>query len=485
MSQNGPVSMIMTSTMEQVISQAVTSNGTNNEQAPTSSHEQSLTHPTEAEASSNPSAQHSAAETPVRRGPGRPKGSGKKGRDPIAILEGRRPVGRPRKDGLPAGSFLPTKERKSAGRPRKSAPGAIGTNTMQSSTGQFRHAPYERNAPNSVQNFFSTPPQANGPAPWQAVYSSLGGGGKQSVVPPMASLQGDLVNPLDPELEKADWSSIVHSKPNSFMRVLLASLTSSSLLPVSGLSVEDAFRSHLVSLTPKDGDLGSIPSLYSIMKTFWLPSSPAYFSLTASASTTRIPSEHRFLYWDPQPLVFNGISCPTCSAPLTNRGRIGSGPIKIYDLGKPFYIIGCEYHCTSASCTHNGTTEGRKFASTDTRILRSLPDALRNEFPARLLQGDQGVGGDLGSGSHVWNWQALGVSVALYKMVKECLKAGLARDAILGVIHGVQYGAPDDVWNREEEEEDAEHDEEQPQDKTVANHISVNIPFPSITVYSN
>lgn len=61
-------------------------------------------------------------ETPVKRKPGRPKGSGKK------QLEGgepriKRPVGRPRKDGLPAGSVGPKK----VGRPRKRAPGDFAT----------------------------------------------------------------------------------------------------------------------------------------------------------------------------------------------------------------------------------------------------------------------------------------------------------------------------------------------------------------------
>lgn len=86
--------------------------------------------------------------TPAKRPRGRPKGSGKKQRleaelakNPDAAaaaaiasavigaqpeVKVRRPVGRPRKDGLPAGSLLPPREKKPMGRPRKSAPAAMG-----------------------------------------------------------------------------------------------------------------------------------------------------------------------------------------------------------------------------------------------------------------------------------------------------------------------------------------------------------------------
>lgn len=60
-------------------------------------------------------------EVPVKRKPGRPKGSGKKQLDPNAEVKPKRPVGRPRKDGLPAGSVGP----KRPGRPRKRPPGSF------------------------------------------------------------------------------------------------------------------------------------------------------------------------------------------------------------------------------------------------------------------------------------------------------------------------------------------------------------------------
>lgn len=82
--------------------------------------------------------------TPVKRPRGRPKGSGKKQRLEAETSEVkiRRPVGRPRKDGLPAGSLLPPKEKRPAGRPRKSAP------PIMDSSGQM--IPPNGQAPNSV-----------------------------------------------------------------------------------------------------------------------------------------------------------------------------------------------------------------------------------------------------------------------------------------------------------------------------------------------
>ena len=75
-----------------------------------------------------------------------------------------------------------------------------------------------------------------------------------------------------------------------------------------------------------------------------------------------------------------------------NKGRITSGPVKIYDLEKPFFIIGCEYACKSPQCCSPTSPEGRKFASTDSSITRSLPTKLRDEFPAKLLYEDSDVG---------------------------------------------------------------------------------------------
>ncbi|KIJ62873.1 hypothetical protein HYDPIDRAFT_157013 [Hydnomerulius pinastri MD-312] len=380
---------------------------------------------------------------PVKRRPGRPKGSGKKQHADSSAIIGdkiKRPVGRPRKDGLPAGSVSArraTQLRKSSGKASADAaqlpPGV-----------PFPGAYY---------------PQHPGIPNWQTGFAPLGGQTSISA-PPVAIPTNGVVSgsshqsyQIDPSLNRDEWAELSRTKPDTFLQTLLAALAAPNPLPSAGPTVEDAFKSHLSSLSPSSNqnkDAHSIPSLYSILKTFWLPSSPAYLSLIASGPNARTLSEHRYLYWDPLPLVFNGIACTTCSSPLSNRGRIRTGPIKVYDLEKPFFIIGCEYVCKSATCTASTTSEGRKFASTDASIMQALPARLKEEFPARLLQGDS----DMGSGMNVWNWHAMGVSKSLWNMVKGCLRVGMPKDAILHVIGAIQNPLKDDREKHEEEEEE-------------------------------
>ncbi|PCH42386.1 hypothetical protein WOLCODRAFT_102040 [Wolfiporia cocos MD-104 SS10] len=393
-------------------------------------------------------------QTPVKRKPGRPKGSGKKPVDPNAEPKIKRPVGRPRKDGLPAGSVGPRR----ASRPRKRPPGTFASGASSASF------PYVPAYPGFVPG---DPTQAQ----WRASVS----------VPPMGSLStarrlpAQLAFPIDPTLDRDDWSVLARTRPDIFLQTLVSALAAPNPVSAAGPSVEEAFKSHLVSLAPASKNTPTIPTLYSILKTFWLPSSPVYFSLTASATTARTPSDHRFLYWDPQPLVFNGIACPACSAPLINRGRISSGPIKVYDLGKPFFVIGCEYVCKSLGCVAQTTPEGRKFASTDVSILRALPAKLRDEFPAHLLTGAP----DLGTGADVWNWHGMGVSIALWNMVRASLRAGLRKEAILDIIKGIQHGLPDyEPPTAQEEEEGANEEEEEEEDTQDAQQVEGDLEYP-------
>lgn len=251
--------------------------------------------------------------------------------------------------------------------------------------------------------------------------------------------------PIDPSLDREDWAQLSRHREDVLLHALVNSLAAPNPLSAAGITVEDAFKAHLQSLTPnqKEGaSSNNIPTLYSILKTFWLPTSPSYFALTASGGSSRVPSEHRFLYWDPQPLVFNGIACPACSTPLINKGRISSGPIKVYDLGKPFFIIGCEYMCRSQVCLPNSTGgEGRRFASTDVSILRALPQKLRDEFPAQLVVGP-GNTPDMGPGPDVWNWRGMGVSGHLWNLVRFGVASGLQKDMVLSLVHAI--GLPKD-----------------------------------------
>lgn len=72
-------------------------------------------------------------EVPVKRKPGRPKGSGKKQLENNGEPKMKRPVGRPRKDGLPAGSVGPKKP----GRPRKRGPGDFAAPPPGSATAPY------------------------------------------------------------------------------------------------------------------------------------------------------------------------------------------------------------------------------------------------------------------------------------------------------------------------------------------------------------
>ncbi|KZT07583.1 uncharacterized protein LAESUDRAFT_811853 [Laetiporus sulphureus 93-53] len=395
-------------------------------------------------------------EVPLKRKPGRPKGSGKKQLDMNAEPKIKRPVGRPRKDGLPAGSVGPRR----ASRPRKRPPGTFASGAQSVSAAAVFSYGYN--------NFMPGPSD-----PWRAS------------APPMGSLprsgRPSFMFPIDPSLDRDNWADVARTRPDAFLQLLVSALAAPNPVSAAGPSVEEAFKSHLASLAPASKNIPSIPTLYSILKTFWLPSSPVYFSLTASASTARIPSEHRFLYWDPQPLVFNGIACPACSAPLINRGRIMSGPIKVYDLGKPFFIIGCEYVCRSPMCANpQSAPEGRKFASTDISILRSLPPKLRDEFPALLIQGNP----DLGSGPDVWNWHGMGVSIALWNMVRASLKAGLTKEAIMDIIKSIQSGLIEDEVMpmppppQEQQDGSADQEEEEDDENQDAAQVEGSLEYP-------
>lgn len=382
--------------------------------------------PSVAQAIANPA---TIPEVPPKRKPGRPKGSTKKSLNsaeppPPKV---KRPVGRPRKDGFPAGSVGPPRAR-----PAKQA-------RTQATPSASASAP--------APNYYRT----NSAWPTSTDVSMTG-------VPYPPHLGFPAV-PIDPNLERDDWAILARTRPTVFLTTLLSALAAPNPVSSAGPTVEEAFKSHLVSLAPSPTQMQPIPSLYSILKTFWLPSSPAYFSLTASASTARTPSEHKFLYWDPQPLVFNGIPCPSCSSPLINKGRISTGPVKIYDIEKPFFVIACEYVCKSPPCVSVTSPEGRKFASTDSSILRSLPIRLKDEFPAILMYGDA----DAGSGPNIWNWKALGVSLSLWNLVRACLRAGLRKEAILQLVGAVQHGVLDEGGEgepgREEEQGEGQGDQ--------------------------
>ncbi|CAK5268875.1 unnamed protein product [Mycena citricolor] len=325
--------------------------------------------------------------TPVVKRPvGRPRGSTKKSEaDGVKV---KRPVGRPRKDGLPPGS---------------------GRLSLGTSAADKQHTQWFPLQGGPMESLSAPPSTTTRPI---ASHASLAAA------------------------SNANWSELVRSHPEDFLQALIAALDPPD--PGSStVSIEDAFKSHLGSLAPPSSasPTNATPTLYSILRTFWLPTSPSYFSLTASASS-RMLSPHRFLYWDPQPLVFNGLACPTCAAALVNHGRIRSGPLAVHDLTGPFYIIGCSYVCAS----------NHVFASTDPSIRRVLPPALADEFPARLGEQDVGVGAD------IWNWTSRGVSRELWNLVVSALRCGMKKSFILRMVRETRRGVKDT------EEEEEQHD---------------------------
>ncbi|KAJ7352255.1 hypothetical protein DFH08DRAFT_934709 [Mycena albidolilacea] len=361
---------------------------------------------------------------PVKRGVGRPKGSkNKTTQPPLDLNLEKRPVGRPRGSGKKKEGPESPSVKRPVGRPRKDG----------LPPGSTSKAGYSTLVPPIADYRMQTGVPINQWVPFSGSISA-------PVAPSPAPV-------IDPALQRNEWAELAHSKPEQLLNVLLAALDAPNASSLTGPSVEEAFKSHLGSLAPPPSSSApnsangaptqTIPSLYSILKTFWLPSSPSYFALTASATSARTPSPHRFLYWDPQPLVFNGIACPACAAPLANRGRIRSGPLTIHDLAGPFFVIGCAYACTA--------NPAHVYASTDAAVRRALPAALEREFPVRLLAGDTGVGPDM------WNWQARGVSRALWSLVLGALRTGLGRDVILQLVRGVQHGVPEAAGASEED----------------------------------
>ncbi|KAJ7661114.1 hypothetical protein B0H14DRAFT_3540306 [Mycena olivaceomarginata] len=116
------------------------------------------------------------------------------------------------------------------------------------------------------------------------------------------------------------------------------------------------------------------------------------FALTASTTSAT------------SPLVFNGITCPTCAAPRQPRS-IRSGPLTIHDVAGPFFFTGYAYACT-----------------------RTLSAVLECEFPYIY-------GGGYRRGPDMWNG---GVSRVLWSLVLGVLRAGLGRSVILQLVRGVQ-----------------------------------------------
>lgn len=351
----------------------------------------------------------------MKRKPGRPKGSGKKVADPQAPVKVKRPVGRPRKDGLPAGSV---DARRPPPRQRKAPPG------------QF--------ASGSVGSAASTPPGWNS-IKWEHPRSVYAPGPLVGNRAPSISISagpsGAPVVPLQAQSPSNEWATLLRTDEEAFLHNLVISL--GPIAPSS--TAREAFATHLKALKPN----GGIPYLYSVVRTFWIPSSPAFFSLVSPSGTGRpVQTADRFFYWDPLPLIVMGLPCPGgCGGVLTNRGSIAHGVLAVHDLRGPYYIMGAEYVCSSAKCTAECGPDGRVLSSVDGSVTRALPPGLRREFPARLLNATH----DRGARADSWNWAVCGVSEGVWDLVRAALRVGNSPDAILELVRCTRDGVPDDV----------------------------------------
>ncbi|KAJ3859442.1 hypothetical protein EV359DRAFT_86393 [Lentinula novae-zelandiae] len=181
-----------------------------------------------------------------------------------------------------------------------------------------------------------------------------------------------------------DWGEFSQNEPDIFLSSLVVALSALSSPTPSGPSAEETFSAVLY------------------LENFLAPHFP------------------RVLLTD----SFN-ISKGDLMSIVLLPGRIKQGPLKIYDVERPFFIIGAEYVCEK---------EGRRFTSTDPSILRALPGKLRDELPVRLVH----VHKDVGCDENVWCWKPAGVSKTLWNLVSGCLKSGLQKDTIVELIKAVQ-----------------------------------------------
>ncbi|KAF8057979.1 hypothetical protein FPV67DRAFT_1525179 [Lyophyllum atratum] len=129
----------------------------------------------------------------------------------------------------------------------------------------------------------------------------------------------------------------------------------------------------------KDGE----PPLYRDHQTFWFPRQSNFFSLRDSAapSPSALYNYDMFL-WDPESLLPEGLPCPKCSTRLYRHCHIPR-PRRCIDLTRTIWIIGYRYRCPS--CLNPASKKTTvTFRSWDSRILARLPHNLAVEFPARL-----------------------------------------------------------------------------------------------------
>ncbi|TFY82746.1 hypothetical protein EWM64_g1274 [Hericium alpestre] len=176
-----------------------------------------------------PSAGPPPAIPPVKRGPGRPKGSGVKAKfiDPNAPVVPKRPVGRPRKDGLPAGS-VPRQPPSSTRKRKIAAPGtfaASGDSPQQLQMASASAPPYMGVPP---YNYQPVPSTSNQMWPVSTGYSTLSAA-LQSEPPPRRTESlgpsATRATTIDPSLAQDDqWAELLQIDANALLQQLVTAL---------------------------------------------------------------------------------------------------------------------------------------------------------------------------------------------------------------------------------------------------------------------
>ncbi|KAG6826161.1 hypothetical protein H0H92_000919 [Tricholoma furcatifolium] len=342
-----------------------------------------------------------ASSLPAKRGPGRPKGSGK----PKEQKE-KRPVGRPRGTGpiqlaIASGEIEASQKRK-PGRPK----GVVKFGAAKSRSNGLFVRGIKPTGPSyrGLETSFEPPTRSVTPANPRSqptttttisttadvtLFPSDNILAQNKAAAPLSS-QEDITYVFDTDDEAIEGKDtllkegIGDDDADGYDNDE-ESTGSSSTPPVLPRSLPNwlktVFDAHVNASS--DRSQNGLPSLYREHQTFWFPKQDTFFLLRNFSYTDLAPQKiynPQFFLWDPECLVPGGIRCPNsgCSTKLQRHGHIPR-PRRVVGLSKTFYIIGYRYRCmvckTPASVT---------FQSWDRQILEALPRPLADAFPAKL-----------------------------------------------------------------------------------------------------
>ncbi|KAJ7506340.1 hypothetical protein B0H11DRAFT_1973580, partial [Mycena galericulata] len=333
-------------------------------------------------------------EAPVKRKPGRPKGSRNKNQPPSNnIQSGPKRLGRPpgtgsRQRALLNGTAPPEEPKRPVGRPRVRSPPRPTTvrfgrihvpgrppplrpnepldesNTLQMSGGRF----ITRNAEPTANVTAGSPPIADPPtaatlppmlqnqeiiqepdSPSEIIflededdYTGLLNDGigddNDGAASDEEEMQEEDIDQPDPGAAGGEDSDSSEGSTRQAKR---------SGGPAHALPdwLMNPFKENVAASAPRGKD--RLPTLYREHRTFWFPTPDPFFSLEDldSLAPEQLFSPVFFL-WDPDALVPGGIPCPVCGHRLNRHCPIPR-PRRCVDLDRTFWIIGYRYRCSN------------------------------------------------------------------------------------------------------------------------------------------